>query len=382
MIPREFPPSSAIGRGVGRGAFPNLTEQRPLDWSAAGYRASLWLNRLRWLGAVMVFALGFAVAALERWRPELIEPARKRLARPVGDLVGPVGEWTRHGRQSFVRGGRLWDVEKRDEALRHEMMRLESELQVTREEARRLARISGLSEWRAPDDLDFIPADVIGFSTEDQSALFTINRGRRDGISEGLPVVGRRGLAGVVREVSERSARVQALTDPLSAVGVADLESRKRGVVLGRGREANPEFIPENEVQPIEPGSVLITSAFGDSIYPKGLVVGRLMERRTNMRGLVYGVVEMAEDFSSLEEALVIRPADRPAAGAAPARLGDYTVQMPTRIGDAPTTGGVPPRLAVPPGDARPVWPPVAPSPVRGGDRPTTPTIGTLGVKP
>src|SRR6185295_8352191 len=115
-----------------------------------------------------------------------------------------------------------------------------------------------------------------------------------------------KGLAGVIREVSQRSARVQALTDPLSAVGVADLETRHRGIAFGRGRAKPLEFIPENEIQPITPGALLITSGFGNSIYPKGLIVGRIQEKLQNQLGVVYGAIEPAENFNALEEVLVI----------------------------------------------------------------------------
>ncbi len=290
----------------------------------------LHLARYQWVVIWIMIGGGFGFAALERSRPELIHPYQQFLYNALSAYINPVRAIAGEARKMTRRGGELWSAQTGRETLQTELARMESELQSTREELRRLGRVSGLRHWRSSVELEFLPADVIGFSTEDQNALLTINRGSRDHLTPGLPVVGQKGLAGIIREVSERTSLVQALTDPLSAVGVADVQTRHRGVIFGRGRTADPEFIPENEVQPINPGSTLITSGFGNSIYPKGLVIGTVMEKRTNERGLVYGVIEPAEKFDALEEVLVIRPSDR-APDSADDSMGAFTLEMTTR---------------------------------------------------
>ncbi len=272
---------------------------------------------------------GLWIAALERWRPEIIEPARHQLFVILSAYLQPTRVATQKALEFGGRASDLWKVETENQQLRHRLMRAEAELQATQEQLRRLGRVSGLRQWRGSEELEFLPADVIGFSTEEQSAVLTINRGSADHLRVGLPVVGQNGLAGVIREVADRSARVQALTDPMSAVGVADLETRRRGIVFGRGRDAETEFIPDNEIQPITPGAVLITSGFGNSLYPKGLIVGRIKERRTNKRGLIYGVIEPAENLSALEEVLVIRPSERFSAQSGES-LGTLDLEMST----------------------------------------------------
>lgn len=290
------------------------------------------IRRLAWLAPFPFMVAGAALAALERWRPEVVEPTRHRIYVALSAYLYPIRAGAERGGEFGGRVAELWKVRQDYEAMERRAMRLEAELQATREQVLRLGRISGLSQWANPSGLEFVPADVIGFTTEDQSETLTLNRGRRDGVREGLPVVGQKGLAGVVREVSERSARVQGILDPLSAIGVVDARTRRRGIVFGRGRESDAEFIPENEIQPIVPGTVLITSGLDNSIYPKGLVVGRIKGKTQNKRGMVYGVIEPAENFNALEEALVIRPSERPA-GAAPApglkdSLGRFALEM------------------------------------------------------
>ncbi|MBI1784948.1 rod shape-determining protein MreC [Candidatus Sumerlaeota bacterium] len=292
-------------------------------------RIWIQLPRYRWVLIWTIISSGFGVAALERWRPDLVRPYQHPLFVGLSYYLDPIRAGSRKTQKSTERVLGLWETQSDYERMKSEVVRMEAELQAAREEVRRLGRVSGLRQWRSSANLEFLPADVVGFSTDDRNAILTINRGSRDKLEPGLPVVGQKGLAGVIREVSERSALVQAITDPLSAVGVADVQTRHRGVVFGRGRDAEAEFIPENEVQPINTGAVLITSGFGNSIYPKGLIVGTIREKRTNPRGLVYGVIEPAENFNALEEVLVIRPSEQsgiPDGGS----LGTLSVEMGT----------------------------------------------------
>jgi rod shape-determining protein MreC len=263
-------------------------------------------ERPRVLLFVAALMLGSAVSAVERLRPGLIEPGRQRLSSTLSGYFRPLLEATQGGRRLTNRVGQLWGVESDFRRVERELMQTRLELQLAQEQLRRMGRISGLRQWRGPEELEFVLADVIGFSTGGASAEWIINRGAADGMEVGLPVVGQKGLAGVIREVSDRTSRVQALSDPQSAVGVAERDARNRGIVFGVGRDLPMEFIPENENAPIVPGTQLITSGFGKSVYPKGIVVGTIKARRRNFRGVDFGVVEPSETFNALEEVLVI----------------------------------------------------------------------------
>lgn len=297
-----------------------------------------------------MLVLGTAVSTVERFRPAWIEPLRQTVSVGLSGYFQPLLEATQKGRHLAYRLAELWGVESEYRRLQRDLKQTRLELQLVREELRRMGRISGLRRWRGPEALEFVLAEVIGFSMEGSSAEWVINRGSTHGMEVGLPVVGQNGLAGVIREVSERSSRVQALTDPLSAVGVAQTETRSRGIVFGAGRDLPLEFLPENENAPIVPGTELITSGFENSVYPKGIVVGTIRARRTNFRGAVYGVVEPAESFNSLEEVLVITRAPGVSPAGPMEGLGRYTFQidpLPTEgapladVDDGTTTGGL-----------------------------------------
>lgn len=288
------------------------------------------LQRYRFYVLLAAMAAGLAVTALEKFRPATIEPLRHRIFVLLDSYLHPTRELVLMSKDFGRSIGHLWEVENEYQELKNRLLAAEADLQATREQLRRLGRISGLRQWESPEELEFVLADVTGFSTEDQSAELLINRGSLDHLEPGLPVVGQRGLVGVIREVAPRTARVQALPDKLSAVGVAEADSRGRGIILGRGRNEPLEFIPENETQPVRPGTVLITSGFRNSVYPKGLIVGTIQSNSYNDQSVEYGVVQPAENLDALEEVLVIRRASHAPPPADEKGLGHFSLDMPT----------------------------------------------------
>jgi rod shape-determining protein MreC len=279
--------------------------------------------------------VGLAVAGFERGRPAEADFAWWSVYRGiVAPVLVPIGNRTNAIVDGVERFGHLWRSEAENDELRGQITQLQIQNQLSEEQIGKLRRLSGLSQWVAPPELELVPVDVIGLDARDQNAVLIVNRGRRDGIAPRDPMVALGGLVGLVREVSEREARVQAISDPLSAVGALVRDNRSRGIVQGQGRGEPLEYVPENEVQPIMPGALLLTSGFDNSVFTKGLLIGVIRKPTTNVHGMHLGEVEPAVRFGQVEEGLVIVPRGRRAAGAATPTppLGQYTLQMPDLV--------------------------------------------------
>jgi hypothetical protein len=108
-------------------------------------------------------------------------------------------------------------------------------------------------------------------------------------------------------------------------------ESRARGILYGQGRNKPLAFMPENEVQPIDVNAVLTTSGFENSVFPKGVVIGAIKDRKLNPYGMPYGVVKPAVAFESIEEVLLVLPRGRGGRvdEATTGTLGRYEIGMP-----------------------------------------------------
>jgi rod shape-determining protein MreC len=296
-----------------------------------------WRVRIRIVVLVTILTAGFGLAAVERWRPDKTLNLWDRANSVLAHLLNPIRDLTRRTAEGIFKIDQLWSAEEENKRLKRDLSKQRLENQLLSEELGRLNRLSGLGHWSGPPELNFLTADVIGLLANEQSAALIINRGRADGVRPRDPVVALGGLVGVVQSVSAHTARVQAITDPLSAVGAVDHGSRARGIVYGRGRNRPLDFTPENEIQPIDKQAVLITSGFENSVFPKGVVIGVIQDRKFNAYGIPYGEVKPAVSFEALEEVLLVIPRRRAAGDErnSTATLGHATIRMPSAPADA-----------------------------------------------
>lgn len=164
----------------------------------------------------------------------------------------------------------------------------------------------------------FPSGDVVGSEPNPYLRYVTINVGDQQGVEPEMPVVsGGPGLVGRVAEVGPRTAKVQLLTDPDSAVAAVLQTSRITGLVVGQpDGTLRMEYIPQETK--IDVGDIVLTSGLG-GILPKGLVIGQVTEVVQRDYALFQAaVVRPAIDLSRLELVLVITefeqiPLDEPA---------------------------------------------------------------------
>jgi len=104
-----------------------------------------------------------------------------------------------------------------------------------------------------------------------------LDRGSRDGVAAGQPVIDDTGVVGQVTRVFPFAAEVTLLTDKDQAIPVQVLRNGLRSVIYGRGQSGQLElrFMVANG--DIHNGDVLVTSGI-DGVYPPGLAVARVSE--------------------------------------------------------------------------------------------------------
>lgn len=156
-----------------------------------------------------------------------------------------------------------------------------------------------------------LDGEVVGAEPNPYLRYVTINVGAQDGVEIGMPVVSHgTGLVGRVAQAGPRTAKVQLLTDPNSAVAALLQTSRVTGLVVGQpGDVLRMEYIPQAES--ISVGEYVVTSGLG-GFMPKGLVIGQVTEVEQKDYELHQAaVVRPAVDFKRLELVLVITTFER-----------------------------------------------------------------------
>src|SRR5262245_2013291 len=199
----------------------------------------------------------------------------------------------------------LVDVREENERLRGRLARAEEENHQYREAILSSERFQKLSGFRAQREIPMVPANVIH---QDLSAWFQsliIDQGAAAGIRPGMPVITDSGVVGLVSGTTPGASKVLLIVDPQSRVDAYVERTRARGTVRGNsGHEADFEYVLRQEN--IEEGDLLLTSGLG-TIYPKGLVVGRVASVDRKTSGLFLSAkIAPAVDFTRLEEGFVI----------------------------------------------------------------------------
>jgi rod shape-determining protein MreC len=202
---------------------------------------------------------------------------------------------------------------RENERLRQELERQQSEVAALKNAQRQVQELEealGVKESR-PDD-EFVVADVIAQDPSGLKQALAINRGRKDGLDEGMVVLSKNGsLVGTVFRVYEDFAWLRLITDPNSAVNAVVLSagdgesSGARGVAAGDLRgHLSLEMLPADA--PIGEGDLVTTSGLGGN-YPRALLLGSVTSVDEKPQALLKrATVDPAADLSALDTVLVI----------------------------------------------------------------------------
>jgi rod shape-determining protein MreC len=168
-------------------------------------------------------------------------------------------------------------------------------------------RLKDLFNFKQKSSLRLVGARVIARSPDSWSSSVIIDKGRYNGIKPGMVVVSPRGLVGSIAESADNTSKVLLINDPNQGISSIVQRSRQEGLVSGTlGTHLIMRYLPEDAQ--IIVGDVIVTSELS-RIYPKGLLVGRVVNIGREFAGLNrYALVKPEVELTSLEEVLVIIP--------------------------------------------------------------------------
>lgn len=137
------------------------------------------------------------------------------------------------------------------------------------------ARLRALVDARERYSVSATSAEVVYAARDPFSRRLVIDKGARDDVTAGQPVVDEKGLLGQVTRVYPWLSEVTLVTDKSHFVPVQNLRNGLRAVLSGTGRDGVLElrFVPVNADH--RGGDELVTSGI-DGVYPPGLPVARV----------------------------------------------------------------------------------------------------------
>lgn len=150
-------------------------------------------------------------------------------------------------------------------------------------------------------------ADIIAEVSLGSSEAILIDRGKYQGIQDGMPVIISNGiLVGKISRTFVNSAEVTLITDRASAINGEVEKSGAKGIVKGTyGLGIMMDMISQSEI--VKEGDTVITSGLGGEM-PRGLFVGKIGQAsRSEDKLFQQASVVSPVDFESLRIVSVIK---------------------------------------------------------------------------
>lgn len=160
--------------------------------------------------------------------------------------------------------------------------------------------------FNSSHNFSYEAAEVMSFDPSNLRGTVTINKGKKQGLAIGMAAISEGFLAGRISEVSENSAKVQLITDPVSAIPVTLQTANTNGLAKGGiGFGLSMEKISQGEQ--IKEGDVVISSGLGGEI-PKGLVLGTVEKIIRQENSLFINAnVRPSADLGTLTRLIIIK---------------------------------------------------------------------------
>jgi rod shape-determining protein MreC len=263
---------------------------------------------LRQFAALFVVALALLVARNSAPVQDLSRLVTAGLV-PVERALAGIGSATAAFTEAVTEIQRLRTDNAR---LRDDVDRLTLENVRLREQAIAATQASKLDAVARAIGLDTIGAPVIARDPSGVLQTVLLGAGSDAGVRVGNVVVSDQGVVGRVSEVGSDYSKVLLITDPASALSALVQGSRATGIVRGQyGDTLVMEWILQTEQ--VQVGDTVITAglAVGNelrSLYPKGLVVGRVVALdRAENSAYKRAIVLPGVDLRRLEHVLVIK---------------------------------------------------------------------------
>ena len=222
----------------------------------------------------------------------------------------------------------LWKTRDENLSLMDENRKLVNTIINLRELEQENIRLRNLLQFKENYKIESVVARMIARDVSSEFRAIRINRGKSSGIEPNMAVINSEGVIGRVLRVTESTADVVTILDPLSAVDAYIMRSRARGIVEGL-TDSLCQLKFALRVDDIQPGDLLLSSGLNGN-FPKGIPVGTVIKVTRKSFGVTQKVeVKPSVDFSKLEEILVITKSD-----ASPAHVELIEKQLSQKPGE------------------------------------------------
>jgi rod shape-determining protein MreC len=165
--------------------------------------------------------------------------------------------------------------------LRYKQTMLEARLQKFVSIKAENSELKSLLLSSSPDKARVMVAQILAVDTTSTRHLVVLNKGSRDGLSIGQPVLDAKGIMGQIIDIGFMTSTVLLISDSKCAVPVRNDRTGERAILVGNNSMTKLSLANLPKTSSIVKGDLLVTSGLGRR-YPEGYPVGRVTDVITN----------------------------------------------------------------------------------------------------
>jgi len=152
----------------------------------------------------------------------------------------------------------------------------------------------------------YLSAKVINNTVNKQFNFITIDRGKNDGITEEMPVMGSEGIVGIVYGVSERFATIMPVINRNFRVSAKIKKNNHFGSLAWDGHSYRHAILHEISLHvPVAIGDTIVVSGFSGN-FPEGLLIGTVNKIEQKDGSFFTIEVLLTTDFRKLYTVTVV----------------------------------------------------------------------------
>jgi len=226
----------------------------------------------------------------------------------ANSVAATVMEWEAKG-LAYIHMG------EQNRQLARQNLLLQHNLDVLRYEIAELKKDTSYTQQQQLEllnDVDLLPAQVVGNSVSQKDNFITINLGSADGVEPEMGVVSGTGVVGIVSKVTPHHALVMSVLNSKSRISCRLRGSDYFGYMKWRGGnplQATMDDVPRHAKTRV--GAIVETSGYS-SVFPAGIFLGRVAQVHNSEDGLSYELeIQLSTDIAHVRDVFVIKRTDK-----------------------------------------------------------------------
>lgn len=197
-----------------------------------------------------------------------------------------------------------------NQRLKEQLAQMEDDARAANAMARENERLRNLLTLSsAREDYKLVDGYIIGWSSNEWTSTFTINRGTNAGIEAGMCAITANGeLVGLVDQVGSNFAVVKSVLDSSLEISATIAASGYNGMVQGGYSTGlagllRMDYLPSSAT--IRNRDQVVTT--GSTVYPRDLILGYVVDAGFDDTGVAkYALLEPAANVGSLEQVFIV----------------------------------------------------------------------------